>query len=126
MPTISLVLMTIAGLVHIGFFVMESLLWKRPDVYGIFGVRTAAEAETMSFALLNQGFYNLFLALGTLFGVAGSAWLYDNNKDVLLVFCALFMIGAAVVLVASNRRLWRGAVVQGGLPLLALIAALIF
>jgi putative membrane protein len=125
MPTISLIFMTMAGLVHIGFFVIESLLWRRPEVHKIFGVRTTEEAETMAFALFNQGFYNLFLGLGALFGVAGSAWLFDND-DKLVVFCALFMVGAAIVLVAGNRRLWRGAVVQGALPGLALLAALVF
>ena len=84
-------------------------------MYRTFGVRSSDDAETMAFALFNQGFYNLFLALGTLFGVAGSAVLFDDG-DRVLVFCALFMIGAAVVLVASNRQLWRGAVLQGGLP----------
>ena len=125
MPTISLVLMTFAGIIHIGFFVIESLLWRRPAVHRIFGVGSEEQAETMAFALFNQGFYNLFLGLGTLFGVVGSAVLFDD-EDLLLVFCALFMVGAAVVLVGSNRRLWRGAVLQGGLPALALLAALAF
>ena len=125
MPTVSLIFMALAGLVHIGFFVVESLLWRRPEVHKIFGVRTTEEAETMAFALFNLGFYNLFLGLGALFGVAGSAWLFGND-DKLVVFSALFMVGAAVVLVASNRRLWRGAVVQGALPGLALLAALVF
>ena len=125
MPTISLVFMAIAGLIHIGFFVIESLLWRRPEVHKIFGVRSADDAETMAFALFNQGFYNLFLGLGALFGVAGSLWLFGND-DKLVVFCALFMVGAAIVLVAGNRRLWRGAVVQGALPALALLAALAF
>ncbi len=124
MPTISLVLMTIAGLIHVAFFVIESLLWRRPEVYRVFGIRTAEEAETLSFAMFNQGFYNLFLALGTFFGVAGSAVLF-THEDLVLVFCALFMVGAAVVLVASNRKLWRGAVVQGALPALALLIALV-
>ena len=125
MPTVSLIFMALAGLVHIGFFVVESLLWRRPEVHKIFGVRTTEEAETMAFALFNLGFYNLFLGLGALFGVAGSAWLFGSD-DKLVVFSALFMVGAAVVLVASNRRLWRGAVVQGALPGLALLAALVF
>ncbi|MCP4966572.1 MAG: DUF1304 domain-containing protein [bacterium] len=68
MPTISLVFMAIAGLIHIGFFVIESLLWRRPEIYRIFGVRNAEDAETMAFALFNQGFYNLFLGLGALVG----------------------------------------------------------
>jgi len=124
MPTISLVLMTIAALLHIAFFVLESLVWRRPEVHRIFGVRSPDEAETMSFALFNQGFYNLFLAIGTLVGVIGPALLWDDGYE-LLVFCALFMFGAAVVLVASNRMLWRGAVLQGGLPALALVLAML-
>mgnify|MGYP001817171079 CR=1 FL=1 len=124
MPTITLVLMTLAALVHFVFFVVESLLWRRPEVHKVFGVRSPEEAETLQFALFNQGFYNLFLSIGALVGVAGS-WFIWNDRHELVVFCALFMIGAAVVLVASNRRLWRGAIVQGGLPLLAMVAALV-
>lgn len=124
MPTVSLILMTIAALIHVGFFVMESLLWRSPSVYRVFGVQSQEEAETMSFALLNQGYYNLFLATGTFVGVAGS-WTLWVDRHELLVFCALFMIGAAVVLVASNHKLWRGALVQGGLPALAMLAALV-
>ena len=124
MPTISLVLVALAAVLHLGFFVMESLLWSRPAVYRVFGVRSADDAATMSFAMFNQGFYNLFLALGALFGVLGSTVLFEDN-DVLVVFCALFMTGAAVVLVAGNRRLWRGALVQGALPAAALLIALV-
>jgi putative membrane protein len=125
MPGISLVLMTVAGLLHLGFFVIESLLWQRPAVHRLFGVRSPEDAATMRFALYNQGFYNLFLGLGTLVGVAMSSDSFLDEGHDLLVFCALFMIGAAVVLVASNRRLWRGALVQGGLPLGAMLLAVL-
>ncbi len=122
MPNIGLTLMVIAGLLHVGFFVVESVLWKRPQVHRVFGVRSAEEAEVMSFALFNQGFYNLFLAAGAFVGVARSA---AGGGDALVIFCGLFMIGAALVLVAGNRGLWRGAVVQGALPALALLIALL-
>jgi putative membrane protein len=124
MPSVSLVLMVLAGVVHIGFFVTESLLWRRPEVHRLFGVRSPEDAKTMRFALFNQGFYNLFLAIGTFVGIAGS-WFLWNDRHELLVFCALFMIGAAAVLVASNLRLWRGALVQGGLPAVAMLIALV-
>jgi putative membrane protein len=107
MPTLSLVLMAVAALIHIGFFVLESLMWRRRGVYRIFGVRSDKEAVTMSFALFNQGFYNLFLALGALVGIAVGSDIVVNPRHDLLVFCALFMIGAAVVLVSGNRKLWR-------------------
>ncbi len=122
MPTISLILMVIAGLLHVGFFVLESVLWKRPRAYRVFGVRSAEEAEIMSFALFNQGFYNLFLAAGAFVGVARSA---GGGGDALAIFCGLFMIGAALVLVAGNRGLWRGALAQGALPAVALLIALL-
>ncbi len=125
MPTISLVLMALAAILHIGFFVIESVLWRRPEVHRIFGVKSAEDAETMAFALYNQGFYNLFLALGAFAGIGYSSTILTHGRDELLVFTALFMIGAAAVLVASNGALWRGAVLQGGLPALALLIALV-
>lgn len=117
--------MTLAAILHVGFFVIESLLWRRPSVHRIFGVRSSEDAETMAFALLNQGYYNLFLGIGTLVGVGLSSGLLADDKDELLVFAALFMMGAAVVLVASNRKLWRGALLQGGLPAVAMLLALV-
>jgi hypothetical protein len=48
-----------------------------------------------------------------------------NDRNELLVFCAFFMIGAAVVLVAGNRKLWRGALIQGALPAIAMVLALL-
>ena len=125
MPTVSLVLMAIAGAIHLGFFAAESLFWDRPQVHRVFGVRSPEEAEVMRFAMFNQGFYNLFLAVGTFVGVAGSSVLWNDRHEV-LIFCALFMIGAAVVLVAGDRRLWRGAVIQGGPPAIAMVLALVF
>ena len=119
---VSLVLMVLAGLIHVAFFALESLVWKRPEVHRVFGVRSVEQAETLAFAMFNQGFYNLFLAIGAFVGVARSA---AQSADTLLVFCALFMVGAALVLVASDRQLWRGAVVQGALPLLALLVAIV-
>jgi putative membrane protein len=116
--------MVLAGLIHVGFFVIESLLWRRPAVHRVFGVRSAEEAETLRFAMFNQGFYNLFLALGAFLGVAGSTVLFSDDHKI-LVFCALFMVGAAVVLVAGNRRLWRGALLQGGPPALAMVVAVV-
>jgi putative membrane protein len=115
--------MTVAGLLHVGFFVVESLMWQRAHKF--FGVKSADDAATMAFALYNQGFYNLFLAIGTFVGVGLSSVLLADGNHVLVVFCGLFMIGAAVVLVGSNRLLWRGALLQGGLPAVALLLALV-
>ena len=126
MPMPTLILMALAALVHIGFFVMESVLWRRPSVHRIFGVADTEKAEVLAFALVNQGFYNLFLAAGAIAGVVYSSDIVTRTRDELLVFTVLFMIGAALVLYISDRRLVRGALIQGAPPLLALLAALVF
>jgi putative membrane protein len=102
------------------------MLWRRPAVHRIFGVGDAGQAETMAFALYNQGFYNLFLAIGAFAGIAYSSDIITRSHDELLVFTALFMIGAALVLFIGNRRLIRGALIQGLPPALALLFALVF
>jgi putative membrane protein len=76
--------------------------------------------------MLNQGFYNLFLAAGTLVGVVGAWRGWEPQGATLVVFGCLFMIGAALVLVVARPSMARGAAVQGVLPALALITALIW
>jgi len=126
MPTITLVLAGLAALLHVYFFLLESVLFRRPVGHRTFGITDPAEVETLSFSMLNQGFYNLFLAVGTMVGVVGSARGWDPQGSTLVVFGCLFMIGAALVLVISRPAMARGAVIQGLLPLLALIAALVW
>lgn len=113
-----LILAFLAGLLHVGFFVMETLLWSRPQVHRIFGVKDPADAAVQSRAMANLGFYNLFLGLGAM-GGALAVW-YVGIVSVVLYSC-LFMVGAAIVLIGTSRQLWRGALVQGLLPLIALV-----
>jgi putative membrane protein len=72
----------------------------------------------------NQGFYNLFLAIGIAGGLAlvlaGSV---EAGRAVVLFACAC-MVGAGVVLFASSRRFARSAAIQALPPLVAIVAAL--
>ena len=69
--------MVIAGLVfagvasglHVFFFVLESLRFTRPATWRRFGVRSQADADVLKPMAYNQGFYNLFLAIGCLVGI---------------------------------------------------------
>jgi len=122
-PTLSLVLAALAALLHVGFFAMESVLYRRPAVHRAFGVRSEADVEATAFAMYNQGFYNLFLALGTLVGVVGTAGDWEPQGPTLVVFGCACMVGAALVLVLGRPTLARAAAVQGTLPALALITA---
>ncbi len=111
----------IAGLIHVYIWVLESVLWTRDSTRRTFGVKTAEEADILRVMAYNQGFYNLFLALGVVVGllllwsglaVAGIA---------LVLFACLCMVLAALVLLSSNRRMLRAALVQGAAPLAAVV-----
>jgi putative membrane protein len=115
------ILASIAVLFHVLVFVMESLLFSRPGVRSVFGVTSESAAGVRPWAL-NQGFYNLFLAAGPALGLIA----YHSGEAAvgraLVTYGCAFMVGCAVVLILSNRRMWLGAVGQGGPPLLALVA----
>jgi putative membrane protein len=123
MPTVSLLLAGLAGLLHVGFFLLESVFYRRPAVHRSFGVRSEAEVEATAFGMLNQGFYNLFLGVGTLVGVVGTVLDWEPQGPTLVVYGCLFMIGAALVLVIARPAMARAAAIQGLLPALALVSA---
>lgn len=111
----------LAAILHVLIFGMESLWFMRPKVHKRFGAATAADAKTIRLFAFNQGFYNLFLAVGIFVGIAliHSADSVIIGQTLVLFSCAC-MLGASVVLAASTGRpMWRAAAIQGLFPLLA-------
>jgi len=109
----------VAGLIHIMIFGMESIFFRRAAVHGTFGV-AAGDLPAVRPWALNQGFYNLFLAVGDLVGLI---LLHSGERDAGYALVALTcgsMLAAALVLLATNRRMLRAATIQGLAPLLAL------
>lgn len=103
--------------VHLMIFVLESVLWSRPAVWRAFGLRSQEQAEIIKPMAFNQGFYNLFLAIGAGAGLLmlGSApW--AQGGIVLTIFSAGSMLAAALVLIISSPKLARAAIVQGAAP----------
>ena len=62
MAIAALVFAALAALVHVYIWVLESLLWTAARTRAVFGT-SEEEAETTKLLALNQGFYNLFLAV---------------------------------------------------------------
>jgi putative membrane protein len=112
----------VAGLVHVLIFCMESLLWTTPQVRARFR-QSPEQADATRLFAFNQGFYNLFLALGTLGGLALVLSGRARVGWTLVYWNCLFMLGAAIVLAASAPAMRRGAVIQGAAPLLFLVLA---
>ena len=66
----------LAALVHVYIFVLESLRWTDPATRRVFGTTDETAAVTQPLAY-NQGFYNLFLAIGTAVGIG----LTDHDRS---------------------------------------------
>jgi putative membrane protein len=114
----------LAGVVHVLIFCMESLWWTTPKVRERF--RQAPEqADATKLFAFNQGFYNLFLAIGTFAGLALILMGHPGSGLTLVSWNCLSMVGAALVLAASAPQMRRGALIQGGAPLLFLLLGII-
>ena len=120
----SQVFLTLAGCIHIYIFLMESVFWGTPRVNRIFGVSGERALQNRLFAL-NQGFYNLFLAIAVLSGMVLNFEGWHDVGTTLMVYSSASMIGAALVLFCSERKLFRAAVIQGLPPLVGLLILLL-
>lgn len=108
----------LAAVLHVYIFALESLSWTSPRTRAVFGT-TAEEAVTTKALAFNQGFYNLFLAIVTVVGIAAVA-LDHNTVGLALIFAGVgSMLAAALVLVTSSPDKARAAVVQGAFPAVA-------
>jgi putative membrane protein len=112
----------LAAVIHVLIFFLESIVWSRPTTWKRFGIASQADADTVKPMAFNQGFYNLFLAIGigvglVLLGTPGT----QQAGVAISIFAALSMVVAALVLVVSSPKLARAAAVQGVVPFLGVI-----
>ncbi len=145
MPLAAQILAVLAALIHVYFFYLESIAWTKPSTWKVFGLGSQDEADVTKSLALNQGFYNLFLAIGVIVGVGlvGTAEgttvaAFGEPEDSVLAaapdFNSFFwgqafvtfglacMLGAALVLLISSKgKMARGAAIQGLLPAVALL-----
>jgi putative membrane protein len=110
----------LAALIHVFSFLMESVFWTKPAVMKTFRQNDASSKATKLLAF-NQGFYNLFLAIGTFIGLG---LVFNDNPGTGFVIVASncsIMLGAGIVLLISSPRMLRGALIQGIPPLIFLV-----
>ena len=127
MTAVALTFAGIAALLHVFFFYLESIAWRKPKTWKTFGLASQADADTTASLAYNQGFYNLFLALGANAGI--DLVLFSDTHDTigwtLIVFACGSMLAAALVLISTGTSYARAAAIQGGPALVAVVAALI-
>src|ERR1700739_2074669 len=120
MAIAALVFAALAALVHVYIWVLESLLWTAPRTRAVFGT-SEDEAATTKLLALNQGFYNLFLAVIAAVGVIAFAIGGAAVGSALIFAGTGSMVLAAVVLVVSSPDKARSALVQGTFALVAVV-----
>ena len=114
----------VAALIHVWFFVLESVWFMRPAVYRRFSIESEADATVVRSFAFNQGFYNLFLAVGVAIGIALVALRNPVAGEAILLFACGSMIAAGLVLYLHNPRVLPAAAIQAVPPLIAVIAIL--
>ena len=117
----ALVLAGLAALLHVYIFYMESFAWTTPRVRKTFGMTESQAAATKEMAF-NQGFYNLFLAVSVIVGIAFFAAGTPVVGATLVFVGGGSMRAAALVLLLTSPDKARAAITQGVFPLLAVIA----
>lgn len=120
MTTAGVAFAALAAVLHVYIWVLESFRWTAPRTRATFGT-TAEEAEATKLLAFNQGFYNLFLAVVTTVGIAFTIAGGIRVGGALLFAGVGSMLAAAIVLLASAPEKARSAVVQGALPLVAVV-----
>ena len=122
MNAVAQVFAVIAGVLHVVFFMLESVLFRRAFVQRAFLVRPENAAAVRTWAF-NMGFYNLFLAAGA---IAGVILLHTGDSTVgrtLTLFSCASMFLASIVLFVSDPRVGRlrSVALQGVPPLVVLL-----
>ncbi len=101
----------ITALLHILFFKLESLDFMKERTLKKFGLN-AEQGEVAKVWAFNQGFYNLFLALGLVYAAILLHTGQAEAGKILARFILLSITGAGAVLFFSARQKYAAALVQ--------------
>jgi putative membrane protein len=121
MIILATVVVTLAAALHVAIFVMESISWTRPSIWKRFGVQSQEAADTTRPLAYNQGFYNLFLAIGAVIGLILLGIGMHAAGFALILFAMASMLAASIVLITTGKGYLRPAITQGTLPLIGIV-----
>lgn len=99
---------------HLGFLVLEMVLWKTPTGRAVFGT-DAAFAERSAGLAANQGLYNGFLVAGLVWSLVADA---DLGRALATFFLACVVVAGAFGAATVSRRILLVQAVPGAIALL--------
>ncbi|MDO9590529.1 MAG: DUF1304 domain-containing protein, partial [Microcella sp.] len=118
---IGLVVAGMAAVLHLAFFVLESVLFRLPIGRRVFGVRSENDSAPLRLFAVNQGIYNLALALVVLVGIVLVAAHASPSLGVAVIVagCSVMVVAGIALATTAPRRMLPIALAQGGMPLVA-------
>ncbi len=108
---ISYGLFSLAALVHVIFFILESFVLQNAKNADLFKIKSEDHKAIKVWAM-NQGFYNLALALQMIIGLVYVLKGEPKTAGLLVSLSGLTMVMAGTVLFFSAPQLRRGALLQ--------------
>lgn len=123
---VGLVVAGMAAVLHLAFFVLESVLFRLPFGRRVFGVRPEHDSPALRLFAVNQGIYNLALALLVIIGLVVTVAIPDATFGTVMIFagCSVMVVAGLALAITAPKRTLPIAVAQAGLPLIAIVAIL--
>ena len=123
---VGLVFAAMAAIVHVTFFVLESVLFSLPAGRRVFGVRAENDSAPLRLFAINQGVYNLALAIVVVVGIVLVTIdpVALTGTAVIVAGCSVMTVAGAALALTAPRRTMPIALTQGIPPLIAIVAVL--
>jgi putative membrane protein len=118
---------SLAALLHVFIFYLETVAWTSPLAKKVFGFTDEGAAQTKEMAA-NQGVYNLLLAIMSAVGVVllvagGGAVVATTGLALVLAGCGSMLVAALYLFFSSDKK--AAAIKQGTLPAVAVVLAIL-
>lgn len=119
MTSVAALLVALVALLHVGFAVLEMLLWDKPTGRRVFGTSREQAAETKVLAA-NQGLYNLFLAAGLVWAL----WLGPAaaGRPIAIFFTGCVVVAGLFGAATVSRSILFVQALPGALAMAAVLA----
>ena len=112
MSTAAQVLAVVIAVMLAGVWVMESFLYRQPRLYSMF-LTKPRDFDAVRLWIVNLGFYNLTTGIALALGVVLARTGHVPQGEALVAFTAGQHVFLALVLLATERRLWLNTLLEG-------------
>ena len=112
MSTAAQVLAVVIAVLLACVWVMESFLYRHPRLYPLF-LLERGDFDAVKLWIVNLGFYNLTTGIALALGVVLARSGHVPQGEALVAFTAGQHVFLALVLLATERRLWVNTLLEG-------------